>query len=53
MSLRYLIRKNNAFSVAIFAFHEVIKLDIARRDNNKKVLVVVLQMQNMLGPMFQ
>ncbi|PPQ77943.1 hypothetical protein CVT25_015418 [Psilocybe cyanescens] len=40
-------------AIAIFAFHEVVKLDIARRDNNKKVLVVVLQMQNMLGPMFQ
>ncbi|KAH9474631.1 hypothetical protein JR316_0013095 [Psilocybe cubensis] len=40
-------------AVAIFAFHEVVKLDIARRDNNKKVLIVVLQMQNMLGPIFQ
>uniref|UniRef100_A0A8H7XPD5 EF-hand domain-containing protein n=1 Tax=Psilocybe cubensis TaxID=181762 RepID=A0A8H7XPD5_PSICU len=40
-------------AIAIYAFHEVIKLDIARRENNKKVLVVVLEMQNMLGPMFQ
>ncbi|KAF8970853.1 hypothetical protein BDZ97DRAFT_1789054 [Flammula alnicola] len=40
-------------AIAIFAFHEVIKLDIARRDNNKKVLVVVLQMQSMMGPMFE
>ncbi|KAF8883174.1 hypothetical protein CPB84DRAFT_1851026 [Gymnopilus junonius] len=40
-------------AIAIFAFHEVVKLDIARRDNNKKVLVVVMQMQSMMGPMFQ
>jgi lipid-A-disaccharide synthase-like uncharacterized protein len=39
--------------VVIFAFREVVSLDIARRDNNKKVVVVVLQMQSMLGPMLQ
>jgi len=40
-------------SVAIFAFHGIIKLDIARRDNNRKVLAVKLQMQNMMCAMFQ
>ncbi|KAF8203346.1 hypothetical protein BJ912DRAFT_352658 [Pholiota molesta] len=40
-------------AVVIFAFREVVSLDIARRDNNKKVVVVVLQMQSMLGPMLQ
>ncbi|KAF9476107.1 hypothetical protein BDN70DRAFT_882808 [Pholiota conissans] len=42
-----------AVAIVIFAFREVIRLDIARRDNNKKVLVVIVEMQNMLGPMFQ
>ncbi|KAF9471040.1 hypothetical protein BDN70DRAFT_998755 [Pholiota conissans] len=51
--LTFLGNAHPALAVAIFAFHEVVKLDIARRDNNKKVLVVVLQMQSMLGPMFQ
>ncbi|KAF4609988.1 hypothetical protein D9613_010358 [Agrocybe pediades] len=39
--------------VAIFAFHSVMRLDLARRDNNKKVLAVKLQMQNMMCTMFQ
>ncbi|KAF8912079.1 hypothetical protein CPB84DRAFT_751308 [Gymnopilus junonius] len=39
--------------VAIFAFHSVISLDLSRRDNNKKVIAVKLQMQNMMCTMFQ
>ncbi|KAF4610197.1 hypothetical protein D9613_010367 [Agrocybe pediades] len=39
--------------VAIFAFHSVMRLDLARRDNNKKILAVKLQMQNMMCTMFQ
>ncbi|KAF8966317.1 hypothetical protein BDZ97DRAFT_1917696 [Flammula alnicola] len=39
--------------VAIFAFQGVIKLDLARRDNDKKVLAVILQMQNMMSALFQ
>ncbi|KAH9480236.1 hypothetical protein JR316_0006834 [Psilocybe cubensis] len=39
--------------VAIFAFHSVISLDLTRRDNEKKVIVVKLQMQNMMCSMFQ
>jgi len=42
-----------ALEVAIFAFHSVIRLDLARRDNNRKVLPVKLQMQNMMCAMFQ
>ena len=40
-------------AVAIFAFHSVISLDLSRRDNNKKVMAVKLQMQNMMCTMFQ
>ncbi|KAF9544345.1 hypothetical protein CPC08DRAFT_770067 [Agrocybe pediades] len=39
--------------VAIFVFHSVMRLDLARRDNNRKVLAVKLQMQNMMCTMFQ
>ncbi|KDR73637.1 hypothetical protein GALMADRAFT_142100 [Galerina marginata CBS 339.88] len=39
--------------VAIFAFHSVISLDLTRRDNNRKVIAVKLQMQNMMCTMFQ
>ncbi|KAF5318870.1 hypothetical protein D9619_010940 [Psilocybe cf. subviscida] len=41
------------FGVAIFAFHGIIKLDITRRENNRKVLAVKLQMQSMMSAMFQ
>ncbi|KDR77265.1 hypothetical protein GALMADRAFT_225374 [Galerina marginata CBS 339.88] len=51
--LSFLGNAHPALAVAIFAFREVVKLDIARRDNNKKVLVVIIQMQSMMGPMFQ
>lgn len=40
-------------TVAIFAFNGVIKLDLTRRDNNRKVLAVKLEMQNMMSAMFQ
>ncbi|KAF8912168.1 hypothetical protein CPB84DRAFT_1957799 [Gymnopilus junonius] len=39
--------------IAIFAFHSVISLDLTRRDNNRKVVAVKLQMQNMMCTMFQ
>ena len=39
--------------VAIFAFHSVISLDLSRRENDRKVLAVKLQMQNMRCTMFQ
>ncbi|KIM34875.1 hypothetical protein M413DRAFT_450024 [Hebeloma cylindrosporum] len=39
--------------IAIFAFHGVVSLDLTRRDNNRKVLAVKLQMQNMMCAMFQ
>ncbi|KAF8970858.1 hypothetical protein BDZ97DRAFT_1407109 [Flammula alnicola] len=39
--------------IAVFAFAGVIGLDITRRDNNRKVLAVKLQMQNMMCAMFQ
>ncbi|KAF4609963.1 hypothetical protein D9613_010377 [Agrocybe pediades] len=38
---------------AIFAFHSIMRLDLARRDNNNKVLAIKLQMQNMMCTMFQ
>ncbi|KAF5329683.1 hypothetical protein D9619_008943 [Psilocybe cf. subviscida] len=39
--------------VAIFAFHGVITLDLTRRENDRKVLAVKLQMQSMMCSMFQ
>ncbi|KAF5325246.1 hypothetical protein D9619_010120 [Psilocybe cf. subviscida] len=39
--------------VAILAFHAVISLDIARRDNDRKVRTIMMQMQNMMCTMFQ
>ena len=39
--------------VAIFAFHSAISLDLSRRENDRKVLAVKLQMQNMMCTMFQ
>ncbi|KDR82349.1 hypothetical protein GALMADRAFT_817903 [Galerina marginata CBS 339.88] len=39
--------------VAIFTFHSVISLDLSRRKNDRKVLAVYLQMQNMMSAMFQ
>jgi len=39
--------------VAIFAFHSVITLELSRRDNDKKVIVVRLEMQKMMCTMFR
>ncbi|KAJ7221269.1 hypothetical protein GGX14DRAFT_669232, partial [Mycena pura] len=39
--------------VAVLAFKVVITLDITRRENNKKVLAVTLQMQDMMSALFQ
>ncbi|KAF9562462.1 hypothetical protein CPC08DRAFT_376954 [Agrocybe pediades] len=39
--------------VAIFAFHSIISIEITRRENDKKVLAVKLQMQKMMCAMFQ
>ncbi|KAJ6530320.1 hypothetical protein B0H19DRAFT_482579 [Mycena capillaripes] len=39
--------------VAVLAFKLVITLDITRRDNNKKVLAVKIQMQDMMTVLFQ
>ncbi|KDR79356.1 hypothetical protein GALMADRAFT_265823 [Galerina marginata CBS 339.88] len=39
--------------VAIFAFHSVVSLDLSRRENDRKVFAVKLQMQNMMCTMFQ
>ncbi|KAF8996216.1 hypothetical protein BDQ17DRAFT_1364614 [Cyathus striatus] len=38
---------------AVFAFHLVIGLDLKRRENNKKVLVVKVQMLSMMCALFQ
>lgn len=40
-------------SVAVTAFKLVITLDITRRQNNKKVLVVKIQMQDLMTILFQ
>jgi len=39
--------------VAIFTFQGVISLDLTRRDNNRKVVAVKPQMQNMMCAIFQ
>ncbi|KDR82341.1 hypothetical protein GALMADRAFT_237605 [Galerina marginata CBS 339.88] len=39
--------------VAIFAFHSVVSLELSRRENNKKIIAVNIQMQNMMCTMFQ
>jgi hypothetical protein len=39
--------------VAVTAFKLVITLDITRRQNNKKVLVVKIQMQDLMTILFQ
>ncbi|KAF5318871.1 hypothetical protein D9619_010941 [Psilocybe cf. subviscida] len=39
--------------LAVLAFHGMIKLDITRKENNRKVLAVKLQMQSMMSAMFQ
>lgn len=44
---------SNQHVVLVFAFAGVISLDMARRGNNRKVLAVNLQMQNMMCAMFQ
>ncbi|KAF5325407.1 hypothetical protein D9619_010006 [Psilocybe cf. subviscida] len=38
---------------AVVAFHAVISLDLSRRDNDRKVIAIMLEMQNMMCAMFQ
>ncbi|KAF5325476.1 hypothetical protein D9619_010064 [Psilocybe cf. subviscida] len=38
---------------AVVAFHAVISLDLTRRENDRKVIVIMVEMQNMMCAMFQ
>ncbi|KAF5325410.1 hypothetical protein D9619_010003 [Psilocybe cf. subviscida] len=38
---------------AVVAFHAVISLDLSRRDNDRKVIAIMLEMQNMMCGMFE
>jgi hypothetical protein len=40
-------------AAAVVAFHAVISLDLSRRDNDRKVIAIMLEMQNMMCAMFQ
>lgn len=42
-----------AVTVAVLAFKLVISLDMTRRNNNKKVVALKLQMQDMMAVLFQ
>ena len=41
------------FKVAVGAFVVVITLDLTRRDNDRKVLAVKVQMQDLMGVFFE
>lgn len=43
----------NFYTVAVLAFKVVVSLDLTRRANNKKVIVLKLQMQDMMAVLFQ
>ncbi|KAF5325471.1 hypothetical protein D9619_010061 [Psilocybe cf. subviscida] len=38
---------------AVVAFHAVISLDLTRRENDRKVITIMVEMQNMMCAMFQ
>ncbi|KAF5325414.1 hypothetical protein D9619_010009 [Psilocybe cf. subviscida] len=40
-------------SVAVVAFRGVLSVDISRRENDRKVIVILLEMQNMMCAMFE
>lgn len=46
-------RDNDRISVAVVAFKLVVTLDLTRRENNKKVLAIKLEMQKMMCVLFQ